>query len=986
MINGVILESYKHENQRKIAVNEADKDGRTPLHIACRSGRLESVILLLEAGADVTLRDKKRETPLHACAYFKRQFQWPDISRPDDSRWHKVFDDNETLRVTEIIHLLLANGANPVAEDLSQRTPLDLAVIMENAEMTVALADTFPNTPQQPRPSAAQLYLMARDDSIDLLVDKLLNTPLVGTRRDIDQLFLTARNDNGDSLRNKLKKIPLNWTTRDFEQLLKLGGYSALERLNARGAKMTQESGSNVHYSDDPSRDFLISVARWGFTDLFGKIGRMRQNHDSDWINGNLHQGIMPFICTVASRALPSMELLRMIVETFNADVNVRTYQNKPSSGEHSKDTPDCSVLHILAGGEHWWQTEAIRYLLQHGADVAMRDAEGRTPLHIAVTGGYRRLAIARVLLEHGADPNALDRKGVTPLGFAAGSPEMVRLLLQHGGKIELGSKPVLFEAIKVQAIDTIRVVIERGFDIREPFKHSLAELDTYEKGKIIPLRGSSPEEAKRVEERRQDELRLLLCRPLHYAARARFNNAPERHKAVAIVELFLSHGADPWHSYSNETTIIHDVLHQGGIVEPLLALPHLDLERRDGRGRTLLMAACEVSKRDSSIFGWAFDNLEPHPTASMQKRYAVDRLCEMGANILASDETGNNVAHLLVATEQVSANEVLPVLIAKCPALVHQKNQQNETPLHIAAKDRKWDLVRTLLDSGGDPLTPDSKGNTILHHLARCLREQQYVTSLHSESRGQLQDINNRVRKGFPRLLDQGAGINTRNDNSETPMLVNVSDLAGMQSLSSAKPGTVSPDFLARCIRIQQFVNSLNPALREPTLDIKIWKETTIWKDFSRLLDQGVDINTRNDNGETSIFEYVRGLACTQSLRSPITDTLVAAGADLLVRNHEGESLLHIVAKLPCTSSYRQCQGKEMFIDSFTYLMEMGLDPFQEDTKQRTPVVCSIIEISYVKTLTVRVGRCSCVWERRHFGIVQKIAFIYDTTVLLVL
>lgn len=167
-----------------------------------------------------------------------------------------------------------------------------------------------------------------------------------------------------------------------------------------------------------------------------------------------------------------------------------------------------------------------------------------------------------------------MDWKGVTPLGFAAGSPEMIRLLLQHGRKIELGSKPVLFEAVKFQAIDTVRVVIESGFDIRGPFKHSLAELDTNEKAKIILLRGPSAEEAKRAEERRQDELRLLLCCALHYAAHARFNNASERQTAVAIVELFLAHGVDPWHSYINETTIIHDVLHQGGILEPLLALP----------------------------------------------------------------------------------------------------------------------------------------------------------------------------------------------------------------------------------------------------------------------------------------------------------------------------------------------------------------------------------------------------------------------------
>ncbi|KAF3399131.1 hypothetical protein DPV78_006706 [Talaromyces pinophilus] len=232
-------------------------------------------------------------------------------------------------------------------------------------------------------------------------------------------------------------------------------------------------------------------------------------------------------------------------------------------------------------------------------------------------------------------------------------------------------------------------------------------------------------------------------------------------------------------------------------------------------------------------------------------------------------------------------------------------KNQQDETPLHLAWKDRKWDLVRTLLDSRGDPWIPDSKGNTILH-LARCLREQQCVTNLYTGSRGQLQDINNRVRKGFSQLLDQGVGINTRNDNSGTPTFANVPSLACIQSLSSPKSGTLSRDFLAQCMRTQQLA---------------------------------VDINTRNDNGQTPIFKYVRGLACTQSLRSPITDTLVATGADVLVRNNEGESLLHMIAKLPCNSSYRQCQGKEKFTVSFASLMEIGLDPFQEDTKQRTPV-----------------------------------------------
>jgi ankyrin repeat protein len=80
-------------------------------------------------------------------------------------------------------------------------------------------------------------------------------------------------------------------------------------------------------------------------------------------------------------------------------------------------------------------QPGAVRILLEHGADVA---ATARNPmqvqaLHAAVAGGNDEAV--RMLLDAGADPNVHQHEGWTPLQGAAahGDDEIVDLLLAHG-------------------------------------------------------------------------------------------------------------------------------------------------------------------------------------------------------------------------------------------------------------------------------------------------------------------------------------------------------------------------------------------------------------------------------------------------------------------------------------------------------------------------------------------------------------------------
>lgn len=80
-------------------------DGYTPLNIAVSEGYNELVSLLISSGADVNAKFYCNTTALHtACA------------------WER----------TEIVALLLENNANPFVKDSEGKTPLDIAIEVDN--------------------------------------------------------------------------------------------------------------------------------------------------------------------------------------------------------------------------------------------------------------------------------------------------------------------------------------------------------------------------------------------------------------------------------------------------------------------------------------------------------------------------------------------------------------------------------------------------------------------------------------------------------------------------------------------------------------------------------------------------------------------------------------------------------------------------------------------------------------------------------------
>ena len=147
-----------------------------------------------------------------------------------------------------------------------------------------------------------------------------------------------------------------------------------------------------------------------------GQTERLKQliTADPSLINSHSHDGFTPLGLAVF---FGQPEAVKILLER-GADVNL-------ASRESMKVTP-------LASASAARQLEIARMLIEHGADVNARAAGDFTPLHEAAASG--KIDFAQLLLDHGADPNAKASDGKTPLDYARehGRDEMVEFLTRY--------------------------------------------------------------------------------------------------------------------------------------------------------------------------------------------------------------------------------------------------------------------------------------------------------------------------------------------------------------------------------------------------------------------------------------------------------------------------------------------------------------------------------------------------------------------------
>ena len=114
---------------------------------------------------------------------------------------------------------------------------------------------------------------------------------------------------------------------------------------------------------------------------------------------------------------------------------------------------------------------QAVGKLIDNGADVNARDAEGNTPLILA--SFYASPRCVALLLEKGALVNAANKAGVTALIRSATNYEKTRLLVDAGAKVrvrtaDFGNTPLILAARRAGNSRTVKLLLERGADANE--------------------------------------------------------------------------------------------------------------------------------------------------------------------------------------------------------------------------------------------------------------------------------------------------------------------------------------------------------------------------------------------------------------------------------------------------------------------------------------------------------------------------------------
>ncbi|MFL6449290.1 MAG: ankyrin repeat domain-containing protein [Bryobacteraceae bacterium] len=247
-------------------------------------------------------------------------------------------------------------------------------------------------------------------------------------------------------------------------------------------------------------------------------------------------------------------------------------------------DTPlDEAVLH--------GRTEAVRSLLDHGASVHyVHSADGRGALHEACVKGYSE--IVELLIARGADTALRDRSGQSPLDLALAykNSGVVALLLRLGNTISAsqaaGEQAMESAALKGQ-VDIAQALLNGGFDINRPtatgstYLHDAALRNQKKIAQLFLKRGASV-----------SALNPIGGTPLHDAALG---------GSVDVINELLDHGAniDAQDHDSGATPLMLAVSMDRLLAARVLLTRGASLKITDHGGNTALDRALKVDDPD---------------------------------------------------------------------------------------------------------------------------------------------------------------------------------------------------------------------------------------------------------------------------------------------------------------------------------------------------------------------------------------------------
>lgn len=707
-------------------------------------------------------------------------------------------------------------------------------------------------------------------------------------------------------------------------------------------------------FSDDSREDLSVWFKKWGYESIEGVIK-----------TGDLYT--LYYLAPLLKDALSQEEKDTgiLISGSFGYPYILDEFQ-KMGGNLFAIDDFGNNALHLASTANSVYLVE---HLISLGLNPNSRNRENYTPLHLCAKSGNPE--VARALLYNGASPHISVKEVVNnlPANIAGENKNfgVVRVLKGYDahygfesaiayGDIELVdaylkehpewllmpptrfSPPAVIVAVSANQKEILLHLLEKGASL---------DCTTVENERPITIA---------IRNRNKDMIRLLVDlgvdinsiggagideTPLEYAIRT---------TDLDIVKFLVELGAgvNIVNVPRNSKTPLHIAVEEGkrDIVEYLID-KGANINARDINGMSPLHYA--ITKANVDLVKLLLDKgadieisdrnrytplLLSVSVGSMEiARYLIDR----GANLGAKDKNGNGVLHL--CGEKGYPDLIMYILDKGGENIdINDTNKKKETPLHLAVRNNKEEVVKLLIEKGADINAVDSIGATPLSvalevdnlSLAKYLVEKGASLDVELEDGRKLVHLagSSKTPDTMKWLLSLGLDINVKDKEGNLP--IHYTCISGElntlmfliqkgQPINEPNKKGYTPLHVA-CERGQLILakalidaganfHLLTSNGRSP---LHLCAEKGYWGPAQILILKGVDVDIRDKNGYTPLH------LSAMNGEDRFVQLIVARGADICTKTNTGKTALDLVLdsidrfELPEGPTYAQIRKYE--------------------------------------------------------------------------
>ncbi|HEY7376441.1 MAG TPA: ankyrin repeat domain-containing protein [Polyangia bacterium] len=383
-------------------VNGANEHATTPLHVAAYREDPAVAAVLVHKGAAVSARNELGFTPLHKA-----------MERLALAPATRAAPADEVAKVSSLVELLLASGAQIDAQTASGAMPIHLAALSGQKSLVQVLLDKGAAVDARSTEGMTPLYQAARKDAAEVAQLLIARGADVNARTRSGFTPLTMAAEQGsDEVARLLVAGRADVNARDAKRFTPL--LAACRSLLIRYTLEASTPGAADIRSKFPAGEVAKTRAALGeVRGNFGAVALLLVNSGAD-----------PNVPTPAFTPLGAAATVGDLA-LADALIAHGAAMNDTSTGE--------SALHAAIAEGH---PDVVKLLIARGANVNARNMSQLTPLHF-VARYTRDRSLAELLIQHGADVNAKERDGHTPIEVAVGArnDEIAAVLRQHGAR-----------------------------------------------------------------------------------------------------------------------------------------------------------------------------------------------------------------------------------------------------------------------------------------------------------------------------------------------------------------------------------------------------------------------------------------------------------------------------------------------------------------------------------------------------------------------